>query len=310
MLDQKLKPWMLEVNHTPSFNSDTATDEQVKSDLIKDTFEILQMSVEQRKAKEFEIRNEKKQQEINGTYKRMSVQEHCNRVRFDPNQVKRCLPNSGYRMIYPKDAPGDDPDLYLKIQKKAHQLWKLATGTVTQKRPGEEGEEKKKKKKQKKKKPKKKRVSTSAMPGGKKEGDLEDADDGSSENSAANSDEEESNWQGGPQAEEDAVEIHLKEINTDIDKVFNPSSPKKQTQAQQQSQKTVPMSATSQNPKHKMGQHQPSQSSAQSTLKPSISQTQTAPLQEYNTQQQNSKSIQKQPSTSVFYQPYPATHQP
>lgn len=60
MLDQKLKPWMLEVNHTPSFNSDTQTDEQVKSDLIKDTFDILQMSVEQRKAKEFEIRNEKK----------------------------------------------------------------------------------------------------------------------------------------------------------------------------------------------------------------------------------------------------------
>lgn len=51
---------MLEVNHTPSFNSDTQTDEQVKSDLIKDTFDILQMSVEQRKAKEFEIRNEKK----------------------------------------------------------------------------------------------------------------------------------------------------------------------------------------------------------------------------------------------------------
>lgn len=61
----------------------------------------------------------------------MSVKEHCDRVRFDPTQVKKCLPNSGFRMIYPKDAPGDDPDLYQKIQRKAHQLWKLATGTVT-----------------------------------------------------------------------------------------------------------------------------------------------------------------------------------
>ena len=41
MLDQKLKPWMLEVNHTPSFNADTAVDEDVKRKLIRNTLEIL-----------------------------------------------------------------------------------------------------------------------------------------------------------------------------------------------------------------------------------------------------------------------------
>jgi tubulin polyglutamylase TTLL6/13 len=56
MLDDKLKPWMIEVNHTPSFNADTGTDEQVKADLLKDTFEIIQMSIEHRKAKEWEMR--------------------------------------------------------------------------------------------------------------------------------------------------------------------------------------------------------------------------------------------------------------
>lgn len=61
MLDAKLKPWMIEVNHTPSFNADTGVDEQVKMELLRDTFEIIQMSVEQRKAKEVEIKNEKKQ---------------------------------------------------------------------------------------------------------------------------------------------------------------------------------------------------------------------------------------------------------
>ena len=29
MLDAKLKPWMIEVNHTPSFNSDTSVDEKI-----------------------------------------------------------------------------------------------------------------------------------------------------------------------------------------------------------------------------------------------------------------------------------------
>ena len=49
MLDRKLKPWLLEVNHLPSFNHDTPVDQQVKTDLIKDMYKILNMSVEHRK---------------------------------------------------------------------------------------------------------------------------------------------------------------------------------------------------------------------------------------------------------------------
>ena len=41
MLDAKLKPWMLEVNHTPSFNADTEVDERIKADLLKDTFNLI-----------------------------------------------------------------------------------------------------------------------------------------------------------------------------------------------------------------------------------------------------------------------------
>jgi len=36
-------------------------DEHVKTKLVKDTFDLLQMSVENRKQKEFEIRQDKKQ---------------------------------------------------------------------------------------------------------------------------------------------------------------------------------------------------------------------------------------------------------
>ena len=35
MLDHKLKPWMLEVNHMPSFRADTEIDYVVKHDMIK-----------------------------------------------------------------------------------------------------------------------------------------------------------------------------------------------------------------------------------------------------------------------------------
>lgn len=41
MLDKKLKPWLLEVNESPSFNDDTEIDRVVKSGLIEDTFRLL-----------------------------------------------------------------------------------------------------------------------------------------------------------------------------------------------------------------------------------------------------------------------------
>lgn len=37
MLDHKLKPWMLEVNHMPSFRADTDIDFLVKKNLLKNT---------------------------------------------------------------------------------------------------------------------------------------------------------------------------------------------------------------------------------------------------------------------------------
>jgi hypothetical protein len=58
MLDQKLKPWMLEVNHTPSFNSDTQCDADVKNHLVKNTLEIIQLSVEQRRRVAYEMKQE------------------------------------------------------------------------------------------------------------------------------------------------------------------------------------------------------------------------------------------------------------
>lgn len=41
MLDKKLKPWLLEVNESPSFNDDTEVDKIVKGGLIEDTFRLL-----------------------------------------------------------------------------------------------------------------------------------------------------------------------------------------------------------------------------------------------------------------------------
>lgn len=41
LIDQNLKPWLLEVNHSPSFHTDGAVDKEVKYALIRDTFTML-----------------------------------------------------------------------------------------------------------------------------------------------------------------------------------------------------------------------------------------------------------------------------
>ena len=43
-LDSDLKPWILEVNHSPSFSTDTPLDFKIKKNLIGDTIKLLNLS--------------------------------------------------------------------------------------------------------------------------------------------------------------------------------------------------------------------------------------------------------------------------
>lgn len=44
MIDAKLRPWLLEVNHSPSFNIDSDLDKDVKATVITDTVKLLHLS--------------------------------------------------------------------------------------------------------------------------------------------------------------------------------------------------------------------------------------------------------------------------
>lgn len=61
-LDENLKPWILEVNHAPSFICDSPLDTKIKRGLIFDAMRLLNLSVNKKnkfkreKAKEFEKR--------------------------------------------------------------------------------------------------------------------------------------------------------------------------------------------------------------------------------------------------------------
>ena len=41
MVDNQLKPWLLEVNSSPAMSMDGPADQRVKPDLLKDTFKLI-----------------------------------------------------------------------------------------------------------------------------------------------------------------------------------------------------------------------------------------------------------------------------
>jgi D-alanine-D-alanine ligase-like ATP-grasp enzyme len=45
MLDKDAKPWLLEVNQSPSFTTDTPLDHRIKKNLIVDAIRMLGLSV-------------------------------------------------------------------------------------------------------------------------------------------------------------------------------------------------------------------------------------------------------------------------
>jgi len=49
LIDSKCNPWLLEVNQTPSFNIDSPLDEKVKTEVILDAFNIMDVKAKYRK---------------------------------------------------------------------------------------------------------------------------------------------------------------------------------------------------------------------------------------------------------------------
>ena len=49
ILDEHFKPYVLEVNHAPSFNLETSLDKKVKPDMVRSIFDILDFNLKKRK---------------------------------------------------------------------------------------------------------------------------------------------------------------------------------------------------------------------------------------------------------------------
>ncbi|XP_066210723.1 tubulin polyglutamylase TTLL13 [Saccopteryx leptura] len=111
LLDHKLKPWLLEVNHSPSFTTDSRLDQEVKDALLCDALILVNLrGCDKRKVMEEEKRRVKER-----LFQCHQEQQEARREQTEMSQAalldQECYEDShlgGYRRIY----PGPDTQKY------------------------------------------------------------------------------------------------------------------------------------------------------------------------------------------------------
>jgi len=106
LLDHKLKPWLLEVNHSPSFHADTPFDKRVKTELISDTIKLLRLDVTHRI-----IYAEKEQIKLNARAYSRVIQDKITKEEREEAKANAMVErdkyelrnNGGFIRIYPDD---------------------------------------------------------------------------------------------------------------------------------------------------------------------------------------------------------------
>ena len=71
MLDSNCKPYLLEVNHSPSFATDSPLDEKVKGELIRDTIRLLGISKKRKNMYSKNLKAHLDHRIMNGKYLRL-----------------------------------------------------------------------------------------------------------------------------------------------------------------------------------------------------------------------------------------------
>ena len=119
MIDYKLRPWLLEVNHSPSFNTDSDLDKDVKMTVIGDTIKLLNLSStrkEQYKKQRSELLNSR----MMGTNKKISVE--SKKVLMNAHDKERDKFESqtlgGYEQLLPSKNPK-----YKEYLETAKKVW-------------------------------------------------------------------------------------------------------------------------------------------------------------------------------------------
>jgi len=135
MLDSKLKPWLIEVNHLPSFATDTPLDKTMKKNVIKDALQIMNISSKDKAAYKEKKKLELQQRAFSSRKVRLTPEEK--QAAIDAAQKERdeweAKNSGGFEKIFPlsSDEKTEDTEDYEEYIRVAHHNWRIWTGTGT-----------------------------------------------------------------------------------------------------------------------------------------------------------------------------------
>jgi len=128
LVDRKLKSWLLEVNHSPSFQTGSAIDKDVKDSLLYDTMKLLHIRASDKQA----VINEDKRLiklRLDPKIKKKTSEIFKDKLERSAKEILtwegRHL--GGFRRIYPPEEGDDDP--YAKYFEKTASLYQTTAAT-------------------------------------------------------------------------------------------------------------------------------------------------------------------------------------
>jgi len=130
MMDYKLQPWLLEVNHAPSFATESELDSVVKEQVLRDTFDLIDLNPEARRQKKKEARD-KMEARAMGQNRRLCLEERAAQEREGAlartsweDQILRDG-NNGYKKLYPSEQQEQQ---YWQVHETAINIWEMLMG--------------------------------------------------------------------------------------------------------------------------------------------------------------------------------------
>jgi len=103
MLDSKLKPWLIEVNHLPSFTTDTPLDQSIKRKVVGDALKLMNVSSKARIEYKIKRKNDLHQRTM--TPKKVKPTAEERQTTFDNAQKERdeweSVNHGEFERIYP-----------------------------------------------------------------------------------------------------------------------------------------------------------------------------------------------------------------
>ncbi|XP_051530224.1 tubulin polyglutamylase ttll6-like [Myxocyprinus asiaticus] len=115
LLDHRLKPWLLEVNHSPSFTTDSRLDREVKDGLLYDTLVLINLGAcDRRKITEEERRRVKERLQQNRSREARSEElRQSQAASMEQMQRYEAKHMGGFRRIFPREG-GEKYDKYFQ----------------------------------------------------------------------------------------------------------------------------------------------------------------------------------------------------